>query len=202
MSNFKNLVKHLQTVHIHRKYVRKACFKAGLYWQGLTHDLSKYSLTELSIAKYYTGKKSPHQVCREQLGYSPSWTHHYHINKHHFQFFWDESEIGEIIPIKMPYKYVVESVCDMLGASKAYNKDNWQPEMLWNYWETKCKGKRIMHEDSAFFTEFMLWNLYQMCEEVFFVWYKANKKWLERIYTEKSAGELQAILDLSACSLN
>ena len=115
----KNLFRHLKTVHTHRKWVRKYCFKMGLYWQGLTHDLSKYSLTELSMCKYYTGKGSPHQVAREVLGYSPSWIHHYHTNKHHFQFWWDEDEEGKIIPMKMPYKYLLESFCDMLGASKA-----------------------------------------------------------------------------------
>ena len=67
----KNLFKHLKTVHTHRKYVRKACWKMGLFWQGLLHDLSKYSITELKICKYYTGTKSPHQACREMIGYSP-----------------------------------------------------------------------------------------------------------------------------------
>ena len=37
---------HLKTVHHHRALVRKYCFRLGLYWQGLTHDLSKYSPTE------------------------------------------------------------------------------------------------------------------------------------------------------------
>ena len=37
---------HLKTVNRHRRLVRRYCFKLGLYWQGLTHDLSKYSPTE------------------------------------------------------------------------------------------------------------------------------------------------------------
>lgn len=68
----KNLIKHLKTIHLHRKYVRKACWNVGLFWQGLFHDLSKYSIVELSIAKYYDGKRSPHQNCRDIIGYSPS----------------------------------------------------------------------------------------------------------------------------------
>ena len=51
----KEFFKHLKTIRTHRKYVRKACFKMGLFWQGLTHDLSKYSITEMKICKYYTG---------------------------------------------------------------------------------------------------------------------------------------------------
>ena len=64
----KNYFSHLKTVNTHRKYVRQLCFKMGLYKQGLLHDLSKYSPTEMSIAKYYSGTNSPHQNCREALG--------------------------------------------------------------------------------------------------------------------------------------
>ena len=37
---------HLHTVNRHRRLVRRYCLKLGLVWQGLTHDLSKYSPTE------------------------------------------------------------------------------------------------------------------------------------------------------------
>ena len=176
------LFKHLKTVRTHRKYVRKACFKMGLWWQGLTHDLSKYSLTELKICKYYTGKGSPHQVAREELGYSPSWIHHYHTNKHHHMFWIDETETGEIIPMKMPYRYVIESLADMLGASKAYNKTNWKPQMLLDYWEQKCLGKRIMHKDSVQLLDTLIRQLVSQGENNFFIWYKENKKALKDNY--------------------
>lgn len=179
-----NLFKHLKTVHTHRKYVRQACFKMGLYKQGLLHDLSKYSFTEMLICKYYSGKRSPHQNAREALGYSPSWIHHYHTNKHHFQYWWDEDEDGTIIPMKMPYNYVIESFCDMLGASKAYNQKDWKPEMLSNYWITKCVGKRIMHEKSANLVEFLINRLVELGEETFFVWFKENKYFLRFYYND------------------
>ena len=38
-----NMIKHFCTITRHRLLVCKHCFKLGLYWQGLTHDLSKYS---------------------------------------------------------------------------------------------------------------------------------------------------------------
>ncbi len=37
---------HLTTVCHHKKLVAKYCFKAGLYRQGICHDLSKFSPTE------------------------------------------------------------------------------------------------------------------------------------------------------------
>ena len=49
MINPINIYKHLRTVGRHRREVMKNCFRAGLYWQGLTHDLSKYSPEEFWI---------------------------------------------------------------------------------------------------------------------------------------------------------
>lgn len=42
---------HLHTVNRHRRLVRHYCFKLGLVWQGLTHDLSKYSPTEFAVVR-------------------------------------------------------------------------------------------------------------------------------------------------------
>ena len=42
----RNVWKHFKTITHHRRLVRRGCFRVGLYWQGLTHDLSKYSPIE------------------------------------------------------------------------------------------------------------------------------------------------------------
>lgn len=45
---------HFKTITTHKMWVMRYCFKIGLYWQGLTHDLSKYSPTEFLVGmKYY-----------------------------------------------------------------------------------------------------------------------------------------------------
>ena len=62
---------HLKTVHHHRKLVRKYCCECGLYYQGLTHDLSKYSPSELfESIKYYQGYRSPYSYVKELYGYA------------------------------------------------------------------------------------------------------------------------------------
>ena len=43
---------HFCTVTRHRRLVRKNCFRVGLYWQGLTHDLSKFTPTEFRVGKF------------------------------------------------------------------------------------------------------------------------------------------------------
>ena len=39
-------IKHYKTIHHHKMLVMKHCFRCGLYWQGLTHDLSKLAPVE------------------------------------------------------------------------------------------------------------------------------------------------------------
>lgn len=177
------LIGHLKTVGKHRKEVRKACWKMGLFWQGLVHDLTKYSVAEMGIWRYWTGKGSPHQVCREEKGWSPSWVHHYHSkwNKHHFQYFWDEDESGEIIPMKMPWKYVVESFCDMVGAGKAYLGDKWNCGSPLKYWKDKCQG-RLMNECSACTVGFLCETMAELGEDEFYRWFRENKNGMKILY--------------------
>ena len=66
-----NIKGHLETITRHRHEVIKNCFKAGIGFQGLFHDLSKYSPTELIQGfKYYQGNRSPNEKERELYGYS------------------------------------------------------------------------------------------------------------------------------------
>ena len=37
---------HFCTITKHKWLVLGGCFRVGLYWQGITHDLSKYSPVE------------------------------------------------------------------------------------------------------------------------------------------------------------
>ena len=68
MNKWQKFWGHLRTVRKHRKMVRKLCFKCGLYWQGLTHDLSKYSHTEFwNGVKYFTGTGSPHNGKKKKI---------------------------------------------------------------------------------------------------------------------------------------
>lgn len=53
----KNFFGHLKTVAHHRHLVMMGCFRVGLYRQGLTHDLSKYSPIE-----FWTGARFYHRT--------------------------------------------------------------------------------------------------------------------------------------------
>lgn len=118
-------IKHFVLVCKHKFYVGKECFKMKLYWQGITHDLSKFSSIEFfESAKFFTGKGSPIDEAKKIYGYSKAWLHHAGRNKHHWQY-WIDYKDGKAIPINIPLKYIKEMACDIIGASKSYKTNNY-----------------------------------------------------------------------------
>ena len=99
--------------------MRQYCFRLGLYYQGLTHDLSKYSPSEFwRGVKYYQGYRSPNDAERRENGVSLAWLHHKGRNRHHFEY-WIDYCIGDNGKVymggcKMPLRYVAEMFCDRI----------------------------------------------------------------------------------------
>ena len=129
---FINFFKHLHTVNKHRFKVFIHATKAGIFFQGLVHDLSKYHPTEFFVGvKYYQGTRSPNDAERELFGMSTAWIHHKGRNKHHFEY-WNDLDMKDHVykSVKMPIKYVKEMFCDRVAASKIYlgKKDLMHPE--------------------------------------------------------------------------
>ena len=95
-------IKHFKTITHHKILVAKYCFRIGLYRQGLTHDLSKYSPTEFwAGAKYYQGDRSPNEAERMDKGYSAAWLHHKGRNRHHLEYWVDYTGNND----EDPWKY-------------------------------------------------------------------------------------------------
>lgn len=89
-------IKHYKTIHHHKMLVMKHCFRCGLYWQGLTHDLSKLAPVEFwAGAKYWQGTCSPNNAQRQTEGYSAAWLHHKGRNKHHLEYWIDYAPDGD-----------------------------------------------------------------------------------------------------------
>ncbi len=149
--------KHFHTITRHRHQVIKNCFRAGIFWQGLRHDLSKYSLTEfIPGAKYYQGDRSPNAQEREVNGYSVAWLHHQGRNKHHFEYWQDynpKTRLKE--PVKMPLRYVKEMFCDRVAASKIYYGNSYTDDMPLAYFE-KGKHCRAIHPETSELIEHLL----------------------------------------------
>ena len=139
---------HFRTITYHKFLVMKGCFKVGLYYQGVMHDLSKYMPSEFLIgAKYFQGNRSPNNAEREDIGYSSAWLHHKGRNRHHFEYWIDYSAVeikGGMAPAPMPVKYVVEMFMDRIAASKVYEKENYNDAKPLEYFMRGkgCKKKK------------------------------------------------------------
>lgn len=158
MNFVKRFLGHLKTVHKHRKMVRKLCFKCGLYWQGLTHDLSKYSYIEFwRGVKYFTGKGSPHIGERAEYGYSEAWIHHHNRNKHHAEY-WCDIKDGKSVPISIPLKYLAEMICDRVAASKVYLGEQYTDSAPFDYYMTH-RDENQFNLDTRFRLEHLLQNI-------------------------------------------
>lgn len=128
---------HLKVINEHRFRVMKYCFKVGLYKQGLTHDLSKYSPTEFLVgAKYFQGTRSPNVMERDKKGYSSASLHHIGRNKHHFQYWIDFDESKCIYGgMPMPINYVVEMFMDRIAACETYQKEKYTEKSPLEYYK-------------------------------------------------------------------
>ena len=136
---FINFFKHLHTVNKLRFKVFIHCAKAGIFFQGLFHDLSKYLPTEFFMGvKYYQGTRSPNDAEREEKGMSTAWIHHKGRNKHHFEY-WNDIDMKDHVykSVKMPIKYVKEMFCDRIAACKIYFGKNYNDSSALDYFVRK-----------------------------------------------------------------
>lgn len=165
---------HFKTITRHRHQVIRHCIKAGIPFQGLRHDLSKYSLTEfIPGAKYYAGTRSPNEVEREQTGYSAAWLHHKGRNRHHFEYWTDYHPTArKIVPVKMPLRYVIEMFCDRVAASKIYRGDAYKDSDPLDYFE-HSKTMRMIHPETSDFLERLLIMLAEKGEDETFAYIRS-----------------------------
>ena len=161
-----NFWKHLGTITKHKLLVMEGCFQVGLYRQGLTHDMSKYSPTEFFRGvRYYQGTHSPNAAERIDKGYSEAWMHHKGRNRHHYEY-WPDMNLTtlryEAVP--MPRKYLVEMVMDRRAACMTYEGKAYTPASPLNY-QLRSKDRGLMHPQTKKELEYLLTMLKEEGEE-------------------------------------
>ena len=148
---------HFKTITHHKWLVFCGCVRVGLVWQGITHDLSKYSPVEFwNGARYYQGFKSPNTAEREDKGYSEAWMHHKGRNRHHYEYWTDmnrQTRNYESVP--MPRKYLVEMVMDRRAACMVYQGKAYHPGSALEYF-MKSRERELMHPQTRRELEYIL----------------------------------------------
>lgn len=147
------LLKLIKRIAIHKFWVAYYCFQLGLYWQGIIHDWSKFSLTEIRGAvKYWNDKKSSLAYETELNGYSETFLHHRGRNPHHYEY-WIHSLDEGGIPAQMPRKYALELACDFLAACRTYGGD---PKLEYKWWEEHSPKMKIHRRTKQYLNRIFL----------------------------------------------
>ncbi len=160
--------RHFKTITYHKYLVAKGCFRIGLYWQGIWHDMSKYSPSEFMVGvRFYQGNRSPNDAERERTGYSSAWLHHKGRNKHHFEYWIDynkKAAPGEMLPVPMPDRYIAEMIMDRIAACKVYKGKDYTDAAPYEYY-LRGRKRQMMHEYTRDVLERMLKLLAEEGEE-------------------------------------
>lgn len=164
MNWFVRAIRHFLLVCRHKFWVFVYCAYSGHVWRGLAHDWSKYSPSEFfESVRYFNGRRSPVGLCRELNGYSYAWLRHKGRNRHHFEFWTDlvdgntdsSCHNGQWFSIPMPFEYALESVCDTIAASRAYNGPNFSYDVLYRWWVRRSQFALNMHPETRRFVDAM-----------------------------------------------
>jgi hypothetical protein len=113
-------LKYLWYVIKHKWFVMIECFKVGIYWRGLTHDLSKLLPSEFfPYANYFYGNG------KNDKEFNKAWLLHQKRNPHHWQYWLLYEDEGRLTTLDIPIKYRKEMIADWIGAGRAITgKDN------------------------------------------------------------------------------
>jgi len=137
------------------------CFKHGLIWRGIVHDLSKLSPNEwLPYANFFYGdhgkrfiggwfwefKKNVHI----QEAFDFAWLLHQKRNKHHWQWWILPQDNGMDMLLPMQEPYLTEMICDWVGAGKAQGhvSPKSDPMKETREWYQANKTKMSIHSDT------------------------------------------------------
>lgn len=170
-------IKHFIKICKHKYWVGYYCFKFGIPWRGIKHDMSKFSPIEFfESVKYYQGSSSPIDACKKVNGWSKAWQHHKGRNDHHYEYFVDNLDNGGTA-IQMPFECALELVADYLGAGRAYMGKDFTYKKEYEWWLKKKEKPLLMHPQTK---EFIEWSLNCMQNEN--ARDQADKKFFKFIY--------------------
>lgn len=119
-------------------------FKAGRMlgvscWQLIIHDWTKFTPSEFTQYVNYFNCEQTNEVKRL---FDEAWNNHQKHNKHHWQYWILIKDSGEIKPLEIPLKYMLEMVSDWIGAGRALGK----PDIYG--WYQSNRDKIILHPNT------------------------------------------------------
>jgi len=148
----KRLIAYLIYVIRHKWFVAIECFKVGIPWRGIVHDISKLGIREFwPYAKFFYDSDGNRTVNGDARGFDVAWFWHQARNKHHWQY-WCMPEDGgrSMRAVEIPDKYRKEMICDWIGAGKAQGNNNVK------LWYLSNRNKIVFHPRTRVAVEYEL----------------------------------------------
>lgn len=148
-------IEYLKYLVRHKYFVMVECFKEGLYWRGLVHDLSKFLPSEFfpyadhfngSIQGCETGYYKPAEQGDKR--FDLAWILHQKRNRHHWQWWVLPNDEGGSKAMEIEDSYLKEMVCDWVGAGKAQGKVSPKEDKYFETikWYASHKNKMQLNE--------------------------------------------------------
>lgn len=118
----KKYITYLRYLLTHKYWVAYYCFKDGLYWRGLMHDLSKFRPDEFFPYVNFFGVAEKTKHSKDE--FALAWARHLRRNTHHWNHWVIKKEDGGDRIFEMPEKDRREMIADWLGVQKTLGKDD------------------------------------------------------------------------------
>ena len=143
---------HFRYLMIHKYFVFLECYKRGIVWRGIMHDMSKFLPSEFGgYANHFfnpdgTRKNNPEKDQVES--FKRAWCHHAHHNDHHWNYWVVDThyESGDEEPVLPTTEAIKEMAADMIGANAA--KGNANPHEGAKDFYFKNRDRIILHPDA------------------------------------------------------
>lgn len=149
------IIKYTRYIMIHKYYVFLELSNFGIryLWLGIIHDISKFSIGEFwACAKYFNDPVRTKETIED---FDRAWLQHIHNNKHHWQYWILINGKDEHTILDMPYKYIIEMICDWKGAAKV--KGNINPNECAE-WYNKHKDNIVISDKTKQTIESLLYH--------------------------------------------
>lgn len=134
-------LKYLWYVIRHKWFVFLECYKLGIPWLGIIHDLSRLYPDEFfayAASAPYDKENKPEIIA---TAFEYAWNNHQHRNKHHFEYwihFDFHTHKERLLPV--PDKYRREMLSDWYGAARARGNTGTPKD-----WYTKNRKDILLH---------------------------------------------------------
>ena len=127
----KRYLRYLGYVLRHKWFVFVESLKFGIPWLGVTHDWSKFRLSEfIPYARYFYNSNGSLRDLRDETGYYKptntgdqafdfAWLLHQKRNKHHWQWWVLPEDEGGLKTLPIEERYLKELLADWIGAGRA-----------------------------------------------------------------------------------